>query len=316
MTNAEGFDFTLPQRGFDNEDFDDVSVWTRFGDNAIASALKDEKIEGDFFDDGLMTSLRLAVLPGRLIGSRNWPDLRAVLYVAIGSGLRAAAADLLRPMVEALDAVEGGDGPLVQAMAFSVADVGLAQTGPGLILGAIDEGNNLDLEALEEGLTASPSGPPLPPYPLMLLADIAAGSDQVNVIALPFVDRATAETAVAVVGDRLKAWQPGSFDKPVLDLIGGRITTAVVEDERVAPAIAGTFRGVAYAIAALAENAPDGAAAEPTGAVPEVPPGGAVALVAIRYPLPPAGSNTRPAAFISIALQGIYTRDFAPLALP
>ncbi len=316
MTDPEGFDFALSPRGFVNEEIDGVSVWHRFADNAIASALKDEAIEGDIFDDGLMTSLRLAVLPGRLIGSRSWPDLRAVLSVATGAAKPAAAADLLRPMVDALGAIEGGDGPLVQAMAFTLTDVGLANTGADLIAGALSAGGNVDLDALAAELQAAPSGPPLPPYPLVLFADIAAGTDQINIVALPYPDRATAEAAAGVLADRLRTWQPGKFEEPVLDVIGGTVSTAVVDDERVAPAAAGTFRGVVLAAAAANGTQPDGAAAEPTEAVPAVPPGGAVALIAIRYPLPAAGSGTMPTAFFSLALMAIYQRDFAPLAVP
>ena len=316
MTEAEGFDFALPPRGFVNEDIDGVSVWHRFADNAFASALKDEAIEGDLFDDGLMTSLRLAVLPGQLIGSRSWHDLRAVLPVATGGAKAAPAAGLLRPMVEALGAVEGSDGPLVQAMAFSLVHVGLAETGVDIIAGALSAGGNVDLDGLAAGLQAAPSGPSLPAYPLVLFADIAAGNDQINVIALPFADRATAEAAVGVLAGRLRLWQPGSFKEPVLDVISGKVTTAVVDDERVAAAVAGTFRSVVLAASAASGTTPDGAAAEPTEGIPAVPPGGAVALVAIRYPLPVAGSDARPSAFFSIALQAIYNRDFAPLAVP
>lgn len=315
MTDPEGFDFALPQRGFANEDIDGVSVWSRYGDNALGSALTDSAIEGDIFDDGLMTSLRLAVLPGKLIASRSWPDLRAVLAVATGVSRPAAAADLLAPMIEALGAVEGGDGPLVQAMAFAVTDVAF-MAGPNLFLEAFATGGNIDFDALAAELATPPAGSPLPSYPLALFADIAAGTDQINIIALPYPDRATAEAAAGVVGERLGSWQPGAFKQPVLEVIGGRISTAVVDDDRVAPAIAGTFRGVALALASLAGNAPDGAAAEPTVEVPEVPPGGAVALVAIRYPVPADDNGKRAAAFLSIALQAIYNRDFTPLSVP
>jgi hypothetical protein len=314
MTDPQGFDFTLPTRGFANETIDGVSVWSRFGDNAVAGALTDSAIEGDIFDEGLMTSLRLAVLPGKMIASRTWPDLRAVQGVATGASPAAAAADLLAPMIEALSTVEGGGEPLVQAMAFSVTEVGLA-AGPDLLGGVLAEGGNLDLDALAAAVTARPAGAALALYPLVLFADVAAGADQINVIALPFADRAMAEAAVAIIAERLRAWQPGKFEQPVLKLIGGDITTAVVDDERVAPAIMGTFRGVVLALAALAENAPDGAAADPVGTLAEVPPGGAVALVAIRYPLP-TDLGVRPSAFLSIALQAIYQRDFSPLAVP
>lgn len=316
MTDPEAFDFVLPQRGFANEDIDGVSVWSRFGDNAVAMALKDSAIEGDIFDDGLMTSLRLAVLPGRLIASRTWPDLRAILGVATGATAPAAAADLLRPMIEALAAVEGGEGPLVQAMAFTLVDVGLAG-GPSLVEGLFTEDGAIDLGALAgSGALPTAGGPGLPAYPLVLFADIAAGKDQVNVIALPFADRATAESAASVLAERLRTWQPGKFKQPVLEVVGGEVSTAVVDDPRVAPAAAATFIGVTLAVAAEAEGAPDGAAAEPNVTIPEVPPGGAVALVAIRYPLPASGSRDRPSAFFSIALQAIYQRDFAPLAVP
>jgi hypothetical protein len=318
MTDPQGFDFVLPQRGFANEDIDGVSVWSRFGDNAIASALKDEAIEGDIFDEGLMTSLRLAVLPGRLIASRSWPDLRAMLGVATGGAKPAAAADLLRPMVEALGAVEGGDGPLVQAMAFTLVDVGLANSGTDLMAAALAEGGSIDFDALAARVAAAPSPgrPPLPVYPLVLFADVAAGPDQVNIIALPYADRATAAMAATVLAERLAKWQPGAFKQPVVSLIGGEIATAVVDDQRVAPAAAATFIAVMLAAAAGAENAPDGEAAEPTFEVPDVPPGGAVALVAIRYPPPAVDSDVRPTAFFSIALQAIHNRDFAPLSVP
>lgn len=315
MTDPEGFDLVLPQRGFANEDIDGVGVWSRFGDNAIASAIKDAAIEGDIFDEGLMTSLRLAVLPGTLIASRNWPDLRAVLAVASGASRPAAAADLLVPMIDALKTIDGGAGPIVQAMAFAVTDVAF-MAGPNLFLEAFETGGDIDFDALAAELAAPPSRRPLPAYPLVLLADFAAGTEQVNIIALPYPDHATAHAAAGIVADRLRAWKPGSFKQPLLTLIQGRLSTAVVDDSRVAPAIAGTFRGVALAFASLAGNAPDGAAAEPTVEIPDVQPGGAVALVAVRYPVPAGDDGARPAAFLSVALQAVYSRDFAPLSVP
>lgn len=315
VSDPQGFEFVLPQRGFSLENIDGVSVWSRFGDNAVAAALEDTAIEGDIFDEGLMTSLRLAVLPGRLVASRSWSDLRAVLGVAVGTSKPAAAADLLVPMIESLGAVAGGDGPIVQAVAFVVTDVGFA-AGPDLLLEALATGGEIDFDALAAGLRTPPPGPPLPSYPLVLFADIAAGADQINVIALPYPERATAETAAGVVADRLRSWRPGALEQTVLEVIGGRVSAAVVDDPRVAPAIAEASRGLALSLASLAEKAPDGAAAEPTAEIVDVPAGGAVALVAIRYPLPAAGEGTLPAAFLSLALRAIYSRDFAPLAVP
>lgn len=54
-------------------------------------------------------------------------------------------------------------------------------------------------------------------------------------MALPDPDRATAEVAADVIGERLRTWQPGAFKQPVLEVIGGRVSTAVVDDHRVRP---------------------------------------------------------------------------------
>ena len=315
MNDPLGFDYALPQRGFVRDEIDGVGVWSRFADDAQASALVDSASAGDIFDDGLMSSLRLAVLPDLLIAAKAWPDLRALLAVEAGRAPHAAAADLLAPMVEALAAVEGGEGPLVQAMAVSVMDAGFSADGLALVADAIASGGMVDPSALEGAVAATPAGPPLPLYPLALFADVAAGEEQLTVIAVPYTDRKTAEAGAAVIASRLETWQPGGSGEALLSRIGGRVSTAVVDDGRVAPALVATFRSVI--VAAAAGEAPDAVAEKaPPVAAPPVPAGGAVALVAVRYPLDGAESNAAPGALLAVIQQAIFNRDFALLATP
>ena len=211
LTDPEGFNFALPPRGFVRDEVDGIPFWHRFADDAIASELNDEAIEGDIFDTGMMTGLRIAVLPGMLAAAGNWPDLRAVLAVQTGKARPAAAAELLRPMIEAFDKIEGAGGPAIQAVAFTLPDVGLTPSAVDGLLGAMAGGVDPAAIAKEiEGtMETGQNGPPLPPYPLALFADFADGGDQLLVIALPYADRPTAEAATVVLADRLNAWQPG-----------------------------------------------------------------------------------------------------------
>ena len=105
---------------------------------------------------------------------------------------------------------------------------------------------------------------------------------------------------------------PGGLARTLLAEIGGRVESKVVEDARIAPAVAATFASV---VAAMASS--DGASpASPPPPEPPVAEGGAVALVAVRYPLPAEDYQNKAGIFLAAVVQATFSRDFTPLAVP
>jgi hypothetical protein len=107
-----------------------------------------------------------------------------------------------------------------------------------------------------------------------VLADLQIAGEQVNVMALPYAEAATAAHAAAVLAERLREWRPQRAQKDVpsvVSKVGGSV-------EQKVEAVDGSF----------------------------------VALVAVRYPF---GDPENSGAVLRWWLQGLYSRQFAPLAL-
>lgn len=308
LSDPENFEDALLPRGFARDEVDGVPVWHRYADNVIVK-LKDEASEGDIFADHLPRGKRIAVKPGLLIATNHWNTIRVVIKVAEGKTATASASKLLAPMIDALGKSEVSDGGLIQAFAIMLPDVGFPDPARQLFKDMLAE-PGVDIEKLKEKLRATASnGPSLAPYPLALFGDFQAGDDQVNVIALPYGDRATAEEAAKVVADRMRSWQPGATTEGVLARIGGTVETRIIDDPALAPLIGSTF----LSVMAIANEEVKTAAAE--GALSALS-GGATALILVRYPLPPAGSDSHPGALIAAWLRAISNRDLTVLAVP
>lgn len=271
----------LTSRGYALDRSDAVPVWHRFADDMSVAMLSDRGSAADPFDGDALYSVRLAVLPDLLVNARNWPDLRRVLGLHADGG--GSIAPLVEPMVEAVLALDGVEGRVLQAWAAPLAVLAHRQ---------------MSVEALMAGLTAEPDVPlpdaatlermlaegapeigPLPPYPLALFVDLQAGSDQVHAMVLPYADRERAEAAARIVGGRLETWMPegGPTGEPVVAALSGSVETLVVDVPELATAVGLSFlRQVG------------GASDDDRAAVRDGTAGvdGAVAVIAVRYPMP------------------------------
>jgi hypothetical protein len=264
----------LQPRGFSLKQVGGVPVWHRFDDFKVNPR---ERNLADPFGGELGRAARIAVLPQMLVSAASWPTLEAVL--AARDAEREGAVALPTMLRAAVAAVEdyGGDGALlVQAVALPLAAVVETPPVPGLM------GNPDDAaawaEELQAKLAAPASGPVLPPFPVVVLADLQLGDEQVSVIALPYAGRETAEAAAEIVADRLHAWAiPGREAKgTVVSGVGGTIETATAAADAMT-----------------------------------------VALVAVRHSAGEAAADDeeQQGVVFHTWMRSIYRREFSPLAL-
>jgi hypothetical protein len=297
----------LEPRTFELRDVKGVPVWGRFEDDQMVMDLDDPQIEGDPFGTQFRRGSRIAVLPDTVVVSYHWPDIESVLTTSQGREPPAAAATLLEAMRGAVLSLDGVGGVILQAWVAPVNAVAFVDRIGPLLLESLGSGEIMDSGELAEAMAEGPSGPALPPYPLVMLADLQAGPDQVNVIALPYPDRGSAEAAAEAVSARLAAWNPRDDPEPLVEILGGRIESKIVD----AP---GLMHPIAATYLALAE---EGAAESVSQALGDLATeeGGAVALIAVRYPLPAPDDEAAPGALLREWLGGIYRREMEPLAL-
>jgi hypothetical protein len=232
--------------------------------------------------------------------------------VPLGKTPAAAASAVIGPLVDALKQVDGADGTVLQAFAMALPDVGLNVGGLDAFEATLAPGDLADIEKRLADIAKKPlvteKGSPLAAYPLVLFADMQAGTDQVAVIALPYVERADAETAATVVANRLRQWQPIDAKRPAVDAIGGRVESKVVEIAGLGAAVSRTFVSLFAAVGEEPGLRQIHAGTAATG-------GGAVALIVVRYPLPLTDSVEQGAMFVTW-LEAILDRDLKPLAVP
>ncbi|MEZ5670163.1 MAG: hypothetical protein R3F55_22580 [Alphaproteobacteria bacterium] len=313
----------LRLRGFARVERDGVPVWHRFDDDIRAIQLTDEDMRSDPFDGDVMAAMRMALaaaadwVPGREGGvaviTENWADLDAVLAMRSGDAAALTTAPLLLPMIEAARQIPGVDPRPVQAWAMELSLLAMGNA-PGMatlldMLAGSDGQIDLD-EALAQSEAGAADRTPLPAYPLALFVDLQAGSDQVNAILLPYADRGDADAAAASLGRALADWVPaGSTHGPLVAEVGGAVETLVVD----APALAGP---VALGFLALTGERPTDAqrAALDADAAGNA---GAIAIAAVRYPMPSAGGAEpeRAGRVIHTWHAAILARSFDVLAV-
>ncbi len=313
-------DMGLAGRGFVQSSENGVSTWARFADGAPATALVDTVAAGDPFDADINFAERLGFEPGRVTVAHHWPDYRETLAAAHGEAPQARSARLLQAMFEAVAKTEGGDGILIQGWAQGLPSVGASHGPMNAMLDALANPapGGPDIAALRERMAAAgqQGGPPLSAYPLVLFAEVGAGDGgQINAIAIPYPDPATAEMAAAVVADRLKLWRPcgGADCERLVSRLGGTVTTDVILDDRVGRALGAAMVGV-LGYDPGADNDP----ADVAAAVAGVPPGegGAVAVVAVHYPQPADGPDAVRGELLVTLMDAILRLDLSVLAVP
>lgn len=304
LTGKADFDKALPRRGFARRTVKGVTVWHRLDDDQTALGLKDDFAAGDVLLGRIPRSERIAVLPGAVVSARNWPDVTAVLATRAGKPAPSPAATLTRHVLADLSAAEAAS--IIQAAAFTLPQLGGGKGMADVLTELFGPTGATDIDSLKARLEAS--GSALPAYPLALFLDLETGGDQVAMIALPYADRAAAERAASAVAHRLAAWTPKGMSEPMIQATGGVIETRVVDDPRLAAGVAGTF----LSLAASGGKPPSAAARKAAEALQ----GGAVALVAVRRPVPAAGAGDRPGWVFARWLEAIYRRELPVLAVP
>lgn len=293
----------LTARGFAERQLDGFAVWHRLDDNAMALGQKDDLAEGDFLLGRLPRASRVAVKGGIVVHASNWPALGMVAATEAGKMPPSPAGRLSIAILGGIEQATGAD--LLQATAFMLRDIGSAED-PGGLFSEFVTAPSFDLDGLRKAIDPGMPGPRLPLYPLAFLADMQDGADQLAVIALPYPDRESADEAVIVLADRLLAWSPGEGTSPLLDQVRGTIEKHVVERDDVAGATFATF--IATIAAGEEERKAVSALADTAG--------GAVAMVAVRYPAAGAGAGAEAGAVFRTWMAGIYRRAFTPLAAP
>ena len=293
----------LTARGFAERRLDGFAVWHHLDDNAVALGQKDNLAEGDFLLGRLPRASRVAVKDGIVVHANNWPALAAVAVTAAGKAAASPAAVLSAAILAGVEDETGAT--LLQATALMLRDVGSAED-PGGFFSQFTTSPAFDLDALRKAIEPEVPGPRLPLYPLAFLADMQDGVDQLAVIALPYPDRESADAAAVVLAERLHAWSPGEGMASLLDQVRGSIETRVVERDDIAGATFATF--IATIAAGVEERKSVSVLAEATG--------GAIAIVAVRYPMAGADDPAQAGAVFRTWMAGIYRRTFTPLAAP
>jgi hypothetical protein len=269
-------------------------------------------IDGDLFLDGILTGERIATLPGFVVAAPSWKTLRPTIAAANGKTQPAAVSALLRLLFATLKQVDGTDGAVLQAIAMALPDVGLNVGIFDAFDATLNAGNLDDVKKAmgdaEKNALVREKAPSLAPYPLVLLADMQVGTEQVAVIALPYAERADAEAATDVVANRLRQWEPHKAAQRLVDEVGGKVESKVVEVAGLRAAVSRTF----VSLVASMGDAPWAKLIAPLAAGSE---GGAVALVIVRYPLPQTDA-VRPGKVLSSWIDAVYDRDLKPLAVP
>jgi hypothetical protein len=213
--DAELLGERLTRRDFAATALDGVTVWHRNEDGRMNMA---ERAPGDPFVGPLGMAARIAVLPGRLVGTRFWSMTREVVDTAVGRYPSLADALDYRTLARA---ASGGDGTLIQAQYLGPLEAGFVPADPFAILRDVTD-------------TPAPEGPALPPYGPAILADRQEGPDQVALIALLYPDADTAAAAAVALTERLASFAPETVeawgarvDPPRVHLGEGGVAAAV-----------------------------------------------------------------------------------------
>jgi hypothetical protein len=210
----------LAARDFEETDVSGITVWHRLEDGEWN---RDYRDGADPFGGRMGEPALIALLPGHLANSDSWPVINDLVAAAVDEQDSLADNPNYRALAEAISAPEGY---LLQAMFFSLVDVGLV---PGDPLAAL------------QGDTTDPTAGygPLMPYSLAVLADRQEGNDQVHLIGLVYANTEQAQTAADEVTARLRTFHmPEQPDETLVDRFGAQVSASVYESESAGNAVA------------------------------------------------------------------------------
>jgi hypothetical protein len=170
------------------------------------------------FDGGLGNSRRFA-MPGAntLVNASGWPTIEAALAAARGPMTPAGA--LWSQSIDAL----GTDRPGAWVELASGFLASTAGGSPDMASLPLSED---PLKSLAKTLADSDFS--APPYPFVVLAQLATESGSLVALATPYPDRNTAEAAAAGIADRLADWPEIPSEPQVSVLEGPDAAIAVV----------------------------------------------------------------------------------------
>jgi hypothetical protein len=209
----------LAAHDFEQTDVSGIPVWHRLEDGEMN---REYRVAGDPFGGRTGVSARIAILPGHLAHSAYWPIIENLVAAAQGEQESLADNPDYRALAEAVSAPEG---LLLQAMFFTLADVGLVPGDPLAVL----EGQDDPTEAYGS----------LMPYRLAVLADRQEGNDQVHLIGLVYTDVSQAQAAAEEVAARLRTFRmPEEPDEVLIDRFGALVSASVYESETAGNAVA------------------------------------------------------------------------------
>lgn len=171
--------------GFAQETRNGVAVWWLDEDYRQDFTRRDP---ADPFIGPLGVSARVIALPDKLIHTRAWGAMDAIIAARNGEGSSLADAPDYQALAEALSS---GDGDLISAILFTT------QSSLAMALPPADP------------LTPQPSATPdpaasLPPYLLVGFADRQVGESQVHRIGLVYPDPDSAQQAAQILAARLE----------------------------------------------------------------------------------------------------------------
>jgi hypothetical protein len=229
----------LEARGFALETTGEVPIWHRFedGENSIA-----DRNLSDPFGGHIGAAARIALLPGLLVGAPTWVKLQSVLSAPTAPPTGSRMSAELEAAVQAVEAFGGKNATVLQAQALPMFATYVTRTMLDRAWAALngaspDKDPVAAARVLEAQIAADENA--LPKYLVALLADLQIGDEQVDVIALSYLDETTAARAAARVSERLRRWtRPGrTGEGPVLAQVGATLDSQVVAVGNVAVAL-------------------------------------------------------------------------------
>ncbi|MDL1884414.1 hypothetical protein FBR01_12260 [Anaerolineae bacterium CFX8] len=249
-------------RDFTSSMTDDMTIWCGPAgcDEGQALNLRSRN-PANPFGGALGREEPLAVLPGLVLNSADYSVLTAMIGTQQGEIPSLADNPLFQAAARALAA----RGTLRQAVFFSVASTGFGYTMPD------PDGEQPTFEGFGT----------LPPYLLMVVADVVTEDQEKTYVGLVYGDRETAQAASEELVARFQVAQSARAQQPFLTLIeerGGTLGAPTMHDDLDA--------------------------------------GAAVALLEINKPLPsnelqPDGGYAPSALLFGLLMQSIYARDLS-----
>ncbi len=197
----------LEERGFSVSDVAEIPVWHRFDDRTISLAAREP---ADPFGGHIGAAARVTFLGDALANARSWSTIETIIASYQGQTPSLAHEPPHRALARA---VTSSDGYLIQAV-FIEEDA---------LRGA---GGRVETATVGEGTEAV-----LPPFTLAVLADRHhAGDEQVQLIGLAYDDVLTAQTASAILAQRVQSFRsPENAPEVLAATLGAEVTGSVIE---------------------------------------------------------------------------------------